>query len=220
MRIELVGGLGIGKTTLCDALAQVGFNAIYENLGTNPFLDDCFRDPASFRFPSQMWFVLSKFHEIKKFERPGSLNVVDQSVMNVRAYTNMLFRHEDPQGFAVIEKCFEYLEGRLGAPDMLVDLRCSAPEQLRRIRNRNRDHERDVDIHYIESLQQEIDLLLKHAVVQGVPVLTIDTEEVYFPNNHMYAGILARRIAARLGLKVEAAGEGKAGHAGSATEAA
>jgi dephospho-CoA kinase len=32
MRIELVGGLGIGKSTLCRALEGIGFNCIYENL--------------------------------------------------------------------------------------------------------------------------------------------------------------------------------------------
>ena len=85
MRIELVGGLGIGKSTLCKALDKIGFNCIYENLNTNPFLADCFKDPVNFRFPSQMWFALSKFHEIKKFERMDKINVLDQAVLNIRA---------------------------------------------------------------------------------------------------------------------------------------
>lgn len=195
MRIELVGGLGIGKSTLCKALDKIGFNSIYENLNTNPFLADCFKDPANFRFPSQMWFALSKFHEIKKFERTDKINVLDQSVLNVRAYTNMLFRDEDPEALHIINQCFDHLEGKLGKPDLLINLKCSPQEQLRRIRGRNRDHEKSVQLDYITALQQEINILVNNARVDGYAVLDIDTEKVFFPDNIAYAEKLANQVA-------------------------
>lgn len=195
MRIELVGGLGIGKSTLCHALDKIGFNSIYENLSTNPFLADCFKDPANFRFPSQMWFALSKFHEIKKFERNDRINVLDQSVLNVRAYTNMLFRNEDVEALHIINQCFDYLEGKLGKPDLLINLKCSPQEQLRRIRGRNRDHEKSVALEYITDLQQEMNILINQAKADGYAVLDIDTEKVYFPDNVFYAEQLAQQIA-------------------------
>lgn len=195
MRIELVGGLGIGKSTLCKALDKIGFNSIYENLNTNPFLADCFRDPANFRFPSQMWFALSKFHEIKKFERSDRINVLDQSVLNVRAYTNMLFKDADEDALHIINQCFDYLEGKLGKPDLLINLKCSPMEQLRRIRGRNRDHEKAVALDYITDLQQEMNILLNHARADGYAVLDIDTEKVYFPDNISYAEQLAQQVA-------------------------
>jgi deoxyadenosine/deoxycytidine kinase len=195
MRIELVGGLGIGKSTLCKALDKIGFNCIYENLNTNPFLADCFKDPANFRFPSQMWFALSKFHEIKKFERAEKINVLDQAVLNVRAYTNMLFRDEDPEALDIINQCFDHLEGKLGKPDLLINLKCSPQEQLRRIRGRNRDHERSVQLDYITGLQQEMNILIHQARDDGYAVLDIDTETVFFPDNLEYAETLANQIA-------------------------
>ena len=195
LRIELIGGLGIGKSTLCKALDAIGFNCIYENLDTNPFLADCFKDPANFRFPSQMWFALSKFHEIKKFERADKVNVLDQSVLNVRAYTNMLFKNEDPDALHIINQCFDYLEGKLGKPDLLINLKCSPAEQLRRIRGRGRDHEKAVELDYITSLQQEINILINQARVDGYAVMDIDTEKVYFPDNLTYAEEFAAQIA-------------------------
>lgn len=195
MRIELIGGLGIGKSTLCKALEKIGFNCIYENLHTNPFLADCFRDPVNFRFPSQMWFALSKFHEIKKFERMDRVNVLDQAVLNVRAYTNMLFRDEDPEALNIINQCFDHLEGKLGKPDLLINLKCSPQEQLRRIRGRNRDHERGVELDYIADLQQEMNILVHQARLDGYAVLDIDTEKVFFPDNIAYAETLAGEIA-------------------------
>lgn len=204
MRIELVGGLGIGKSTLCRALQGIGFNCIYENLKTNPFLADCFRDPQAFRFPSQMWFVLSKYHEIKKFEKPGSVNVLDQSVMNVRAYTNMLFRNADPEALAIIGQCFGYMEKQTGQPDLLINLKCSPQEQMRRIRGRNRDHEKGVTLEYITELQTEINILINEAKVDGQAVMDIDTEAVYLPDNRAYAEFLAGELAGRFDVDMNA----------------
>jgi deoxyadenosine/deoxycytidine kinase len=195
MRVELAGGLGIGKSTLCRSLETIGFNCIYENLATNPFLDDCFKNPRDFRFPSQMWFTLSKYHEIKKYERSDLINVLDQAVLNVRAYTRLLFRQEDAEALGILNQCFDYLEGKLGRPDLLVHLKCSPHAQLRRIRGRNRDHEKAVSISYVDELQREIAMLVTQAQLEGTPVLTIDTEEVYLPDNLPYAEELARRIA-------------------------
>ena len=195
MRIELVGGLGIGKSTLCKALSNIGFNCIYENLKTNPFLADCFKNPEAFRFPSQMWFVLSKYHEIKKFEKPGLINVLDQSVMNVKAYTSMLFREADADALTIINQCFAYMEKQTGQPDLLLNLRCSPEEQMRRIRGRNRDHEKAVTLDYITDLQTEINILVNEARIDGQAVMDIDTEAVYLPGNTAYAQKLARELA-------------------------
>lgn len=195
MRIELVGGLGVGKSTLCNALDKIGFNSIYETLQTNPFLADCFADPENFRFPSQMWFALSKFQEIRKFERGDRINVLDQSVLNVRAYTNLLFGNQDGEALKIINDCFSYLEARLGPPDLLINLLCTPEEQLRRIRLRNRDHERNVTQSYVTSLQNEMNLLLGQARQDGIPVLDIDTQEIYLPDNFAYAESLANKIS-------------------------
>ncbi len=203
MRIELVGGLGIGKSTLCRALEGIGFNCIYENLKTNPFLADCFKDPQAFRFPSQMWFVLSKYHEIKKFEKPGCINVLDQSVMNVRAYTNMLFRDADREALAIIDQCFGYMEKQTGQPDLLINLKCSPQEQMKRIRGRNRDHEKGVTLDYIASLQTEINILVNEARIDGQAILDIDTESVYLPENQAFAEQLAGDLAAMFDIDTE-----------------
>jgi len=202
MRIELVGGLGIGKSTLCKALQAIGFNCIYENLKTNPFLADCFINPEAFRFPSQMWFVLSKYHEILKFEKADRINVLDQSVLNVKAYTYMLFGDQDKDALAIIDQCFDYMEKQAGQPDLLINLKCSPEEQMRRIRGRNRDHEKGVTLDYISSLQSEINRLIYEARLDGQAVLDIDTEQVYFPDNTSYAEELAQQLGIMFNMNV------------------
>lgn len=195
MRIELVGGLGVGKSTLCNALDKIGFHSIYETLAENPFLADCFADPENFRFSSQMWFALSKFHEILKFEHPDRINVLDQSVLNVRAYTNILFKNEDNRALSIINDCFVYLEHKAGRPDLLINLICSPEAQLRRIRSRNRSHEANVDLSYVSELQLEINRLVEIARAEGFNIIDIDTEEIYLPGNFAFAESLALQIS-------------------------
>lgn len=186
---------GSGNPPCARPWIKLGLIASMRISNTNPFLADCFKDPANFRFPSQMWFALSKFHEIKKFERMEKINVLDQAVLNVRAYTNMLFRDEDPEALDIINQCFDHLEGKLGKPDLLINLKCSPQEQLRRIRGRNRDHEKGVELDYITDLQQEMNILIHQAKIDGYAVLDIDTEAVFFPDNVEYAEKLAGEIA-------------------------
>ena len=197
MRIELVGGLGVGKSTLCHALELIGFHC-YETLETNPFLADCYADPENFRFSSQMWFALSKFHEIIKAQQNCRINVLDQSVLNVRAYTKLLFKGGDAQALDILDRCFSYLEDKAGRADILIHLGCSPDEQLRRIKNRNRHFETGVDLQYIINLQNEISALLGEAEALNVPIIYIDTETVYLPDNFTFAEKLSADIAGLL----------------------
>lgn len=74
MRIELIGGMGIGKTTLCNVLSEIGFHCILEDLGENPFLAKMYKDEEGFRFPSQMWFILSKYAELQAELKSNEIN--------------------------------------------------------------------------------------------------------------------------------------------------
>jgi hypothetical protein len=66
---------------------------------------------------------------------------------------------------------------------------------MRRIRGRNRDHEKSVSLDYITELQTEINIQVNRHKANGHAVLTIDTEQVYLPGNSEYAMRLARQIA-------------------------
>ncbi len=195
MRVELVGGLGVGKSTLARSFEIIGFNCIYEDLDANPFLAGAFGNAHDFRFPSQMWFALSKFYEVKGMERPDLINIMDQGLLNVRAYSKMLFRGGDGVAQALLTQCFDYLEAQMGPPDLIVHLTCSPAEQMQRIRGRNRDHEANISMGYIAELQNEIGQMVTRLKVEGQPVLAVNTDEVDLRSDMRFAENLARLIA-------------------------
>lgn len=199
MRIELVGGMGIGKTTLCSVLSEIGYNCILEDLGENPFLAKMYDDPDGFRFPSQMWFILSKYAELQAELKSNEINVIDQSVLNVRAYTNLLFRdNKHEKEWALINGMFDYIEDKFGVPNLQIYLKASPEIQMKRIHTRNRDYELDVDINYLENLKDEIEDLIKKSKALGHHIIEIDTDDIFLSDHRIFATQLADDIAKRL----------------------
>jgi deoxyadenosine/deoxycytidine kinase len=203
MRIELVGGMGLGKTTLCKVFEQIGFNCVYEDLGENPFITDFYADQKGYRFPCQLWFIAAKFAELQKNMKTGYMNVMDQAVLNCRAYANMLFREDDPDAMAIIQQSFAYVDKQFGKPDVVINLKCSPEVQKKRIEHRNRSFEQEVGLDYLYSLQHEIGLLVNEAKADGQSVIDIDTEQVFIPGNRLFAEELAYDIASRCGLEID-----------------
>lgn len=199
MRIELIGGMGIGKTTLCNILSEIGYHCILEDLGDNPFLAGQYADPMGYRFPSQMWFAISKFAELQGRMIPSAINVIDQAIINCRAYTNLLYKdHRDDRALDLINQVFDYVDHKFGDPDLLIDLKATPENQMKRILSRHRDFELNVDLDYLTALRHEIDILVDAARSKGQIVIAIDTDDIFLPGNHVFAAELAEDIANRL----------------------
>ena len=199
MRIELIGGMGIGKTTLCNVLSDIGYHCILEDLGENPFLAKMYKDEEGFRFPSQMWFILSKYAELQAELKPSEINVIDQGLLNIRAYTNLLFQsNTNEKEWALIQGLFDYIDDKFGLPDLQIYLKASPDIQMKRIHARHRDYELYVDLNYLTSLRDEIEALIAKDRAKGMHIIEIDTDDVFLSDHHIFATDLADDIAQRL----------------------
>ncbi len=199
MRIELIGGMGIGKTTLCNVLSDIGYHCILEDLGENPFLAKMYMDEEGFRFPSQMWFILSKYAELQAELKSNEINVIDQGLLNIRAYTNLLFRlNRGEKEWSLIQGLFDYIDDKFGLPDLQIYLKASPDIQMKRIHTRNRDYELDVDLEYLINLKNEIETLIESDRAKGMQIIEINTDDVFLSDHHVFATDLADDIADRL----------------------
>ncbi|WP_162207980.1 deoxynucleoside kinase, partial [Thermus aquaticus] len=58
MYIAIAGNIGSGKSTLTALLAEAfDLKPVYEAVSENPYLEDFYRDMASYAFHSQVFFL-------------------------------------------------------------------------------------------------------------------------------------------------------------------
>jgi deoxyadenosine/deoxycytidine kinase len=170
MRIELVGGLGVGKTTLANAFERKGAKIVTENIAQNDFLQGCYEGKSDYEFPSQLWFIQTKFKELLDHRNSDKVTVYDQSLLNTRAYVDTYL--SDREERAVMHKYMDIIDRRMGKADLYIYLKCSPEEELRRIHNRGRDIEKDVTIEQLKLLSSRLERWLP--TVSNLEIINVE----------------------------------------------
>ena len=162
MRVDILGTLGVGKTTLCNLLEDnPDVNMYYEDLKKNPYLADSYTNPEMYAFPSQMNFVMQKYENLLDTENnSGKINIFDQAFAANRAYNRLLADRVVYWGHTIANDALSYTEYTFGPPDVLVYLKCSPEENLKRVQKRGREFE-NIDLDFVKNLGYLIETELK-----------------------------------------------------------
>jgi len=184
MYFSIEGVIGVGKTTLARLLASpFQANLLLEVFEENPFLSDFYSDRARYAFQTQIFFLLSRYHQQHK----AVADLTDGGRNLISDYTfekDALFASINLQGdeLQMYYKVHEALAEKIATPDLLVYLRASPDTLMQRIAMRDRPYERQMERGYIHELNQAYD----HYYLNGshvCPVLTIETDQMDFVRN-------------------------------------
>jgi deoxyadenosine/deoxycytidine kinase len=191
--IVIEGPIGVGKTSLATLLApELNARLIFERAEENPFLTDFYRDPARYRFQTQVFFLMSRFSQQEDFCQHDLFNQITISDYlfakdRIFAYLN-LSEHE----LALYEQIYRMIEPKIVRPDLVIFLQADTETILRRIRQRARSFERNIDRDYIESLNEAYgNFFFRYA---ETPLLVINTSEIDFVHNREDFDDLIRQI--------------------------
>ncbi|MDO7743458.1 MAG: deoxynucleoside kinase, partial [Pedobacter sp.] len=81
MHIAIVGNIGAGKTTLTSLLAKnYGWEALYEAVDNNPYLEDFYSDMKRWSFNLQIYFLNSRFQQIVDIEKHKRNVIQDRTI--------------------------------------------------------------------------------------------------------------------------------------------
>jgi deoxyguanosine kinase len=183
MYIAIEGVIGVGKTTLARLLQPV-FNAqlMLEVFEENPFLAEFYADRERYAFQTQIFFLLSRYHQQK--EAPQHLSNGDNLIADYTFEKDALFAgiNLENDELTVYHEVHQALAEKIPLPDLVIYLRASTNVLMQRIASRDRSYERDMERAYIDQLNQAYEHFFGDAHL-GPPVLAIDTDQLNYVAN-------------------------------------
>ena len=201
MYIAIEGVIGVGKTTLARLL-QNTFDAevLLEIFEENPFLSDFYADRARYAFQTQIFFLLSRYHQ----QNNNVPKILAENKNLIADYTfakDALFAGINLQGdeLNMYHKVHEALGEKIPKPDLLVYLQASTDTLMTRIALRDRSYERQMERDYIDELNHAYDNFFSKPF-DHTPVLKIDSNKLDIINNPEHLKRIENRIRETLSL--------------------
>jgi deoxyguanosine kinase len=176
MYIAIEGVIGVGKTTLARLLRpMLEAEILLEIFEENPFLSDFYGDRARYAFQTQIFFLLSRYHQQRRAV-PEMLGAGKSLIADYTFAKDALFARINLKGdeLAVYHKVHEALGEKIPRPDLIVYLRAETPVLMQRIALRDRPYERNMEQDYIDGLNGAYEEFFSQPD-PGSPVLSIDT---------------------------------------------
>lgn len=180
MYIAIEGVIGVGKTTLARLLQPLyAAELLLEIFEENPFLSDFYSDRQRFAFQTQIFFLLSRYHQQHK----GVPEALGKNPWLISDYTfekDRLFAEVNLEGdeLETYNQVHEALAEKIIKPDLVLYLQADTEILMQRIAQRDRPYERQMDVNYIDTLNQTYDSHFKNDPVQMI--LTFNTNNLDF----------------------------------------
>ncbi len=178
--IAIEGVIGVGKTSLCELLAE-SWNGrlIFEEVDENPFLPKFYEDRKAYAFQTQLWFLLSRYRQLSEA-------VVQQDLFHRITISDYLFAKDrifaninlDDDELQLYNHVAGTLEAQIPRPDLVVYLQASNEVLLRRIARRGRPYEFNIDPTYIGLLNEAYNHFFFH--YDKTPLLVVNTDNIDF----------------------------------------
>jgi len=198
MYLAIEGVIGVGKTSLARLLQPAfGAQVLLEVFEENPFLSDFYSDRARYAFQTQMFFLLSRYHQqrvVPVLLERGPL-IADYTFAKDALFARINLRGDE---LTLYHRLHDALAEKMPRPDLLVCLRAPTDVLMQRIAQRGRSYERQMERAYIAELNRAYDEFF--AGHRQSPVLTIEAEGLDFVANPEDLRAVTDRIQSALGL--------------------
>jgi deoxyguanosine kinase len=199
--IAIEGVIGVGKTTLARLLRpMLEAEVLLEIFEENPFLSDFYADRARYAFQTQIFFLLSRYHQQRRTV-PNLLAAGKSLLTDYTFAKDALFARINLKGdeLEMYYKVHEALGEKIPQPNLIVYLRADTEVLMQRIASRDRLYERNMEEDYIDLLNRTYEEFFAKPY-DGAPVLAIDTNALNIIQNPEDLKLIENRIRHQLQL--------------------
>jgi deoxyguanosine kinase len=193
--IAVEGVIGVGKTTLARMLQkELGAQLVLEVFEENPFLSDFYTDRARYAFQTQIFFLLSRYHQQRQLAAIPRPLISDYMFDKDRLFAQVNLTGDELETYYSVQ---EALAENIRLPDLVVFLKANTGTLMSRITARDRPYERNMEAAYIDSLRVAYDQFF--AAYAAASVVVIDTNDIDFVRNPGDYESILNRIRGALG---------------------
>lgn len=200
MHIAVAGNIGAGKTTLAGLLSKhYGWEAHFEDVDENPYLNDFYEDMQRWSFALQIHFLNSRFNQVLSLRKSGKKIIQDRTIYEDACifapslHGMNLMPERDFNNYIAL---FDVMSDLIQAPDLLIYLRASIPTLVEHIQDRGRDYEETIRLDYLKNLNERYE-----AWIDGYDkgkLLIIDVDNIDFIGNPKDLSEVITKIDANL----------------------
>lgn len=196
--ITIEGPIAVGKTTLAR-LIRNEFQAelLLEVFEENPFLSDFYADREKYAFQTQIFFLLSRYHQqhkvVGRILRDSPL-VSDYAFAKDRLFAHLNLRNDE---LATYDRLHSALAENVILPDLMVYLRAETQTLMDRIAIRDRSYERQMSRRYIDDLRKTYEEFFREYT--ETPLLAVGTDDLDIVHNSADLAQIVQSIRAVLG---------------------
>lgn len=203
MYIAIAGNMGSGKTTLTNLLAEhYGWTPRFEQVDTNPYLTDYYKDIPRWAFNLEVFFLKERFKDLLAIAETHDTVIQDRSIFEgvyVFAANNQDMGQLSDRDFETYMELFESMMMVAKMPDLMIYLRASVPHLVANIQKRGRDYEQGISLEYLTNLNNRYEDFIHHRY--SGRLLTIDVDELDYQHRpEDFKGIVDRIDAELFGL--------------------
>ena len=200
MHIAIAGNIGSGKTTLAGLLSKhYGWEAHYEDVDTNPYLNNFYEDMQRWSFNLQIYFLNSRFRQVVEIRKKNKKVIQDRTIYedayifapNLHAMGLMSSRD-----FNNYSSLFELMSSLIDPPDLLIYLKASVPTLVNQIQKRGRDYENTIRLDYLKKLNERYEDWISGYDLGKLLVVNVD--DLKFSENQQDLGAIIQKIDAEI----------------------
>ena len=203
MHIAVAGNIGSGKSTLTRLLARhYGWEARFEAVEHNPYLEDYYRDIHRWSFNMEVYFLKERFRDLIDIAHADHPIIQDRTIYEgvyVFMANNRDMGNLSERDYETYMELFEQMMTVVKVPDLMIYLRASVPHLVSNIQKRGRDYEQTMQLEYLQNLNRRYDDFIEHKYPGRV--ITIEKDQLDFLNVPKdLSGIIDRIDAELFGL--------------------
>ncbi|HNV96544.1 MAG TPA: deoxynucleoside kinase [Bacteroidales bacterium] len=185
MHIAVAGNIGSGKTTLTTLLSKhYKWEAHFEDVDDNPYLNDFYEDMHRWSFNLQVYFLNSRFSQILEIRKSPKTVIQDRTIYEdahifaPNLHSMGLMSSRDFESYFTL---FNLMSSLVQPPDLLIYLQASVPKLVEQIQKRGREYEASIRLDYLKSLNERYEAWISSYNLSKVLIVDVDNND--FTNN-------------------------------------